>query len=77
MKFVDRVGHVIEYRLNIIGIRVTETACQLIARNAAGWTAVPRPARADGDVLYNTAYLALQYCDGTKWQQMPNPLTFR
>ena len=40
MKAVDRVARAIDYRLNILGIRVWEDACQLIAISAGGWSAL-------------------------------------
>jgi hypothetical protein len=70
MRVVDRVGRVIDYRLNILGIRVWENACQLIARSGGEWSALgPRwdlpvhvPRNADelkdavADTLRLTAY---------------------
>jgi len=70
MRVVDRVGRVVDYRLNILGIRVWENACQLIARSGNDWTALgPRwdlpvhvPGNADelksavADTLRLTAY---------------------
>jgi hypothetical protein len=40
MRVADRVGRVIDYRLNILGIRVWQDACQLIARSGAEWSAL-------------------------------------
>lgn len=40
MRVVDRVGKAIDYRLNILGIRVWENACQLIARSGKDWTSL-------------------------------------
>ena len=36
MRVVDRAARLIDYRLNILGIRVWEDACQLIAMSGGG-----------------------------------------
>jgi hypothetical protein len=70
MKVVDRAARLIDYRLNILGIRVWPDACQLIARSGAEWSPlgprwdlpvqVPRNAEelkaAAADTLRLTAY---------------------
>jgi len=70
MRVVDRAARLIDYRLNILGIRVWEDACQLISRSAQEWSAlgprwdlpvhVPRNAdelkAAAADTLRLTAY---------------------
>ncbi len=38
MRAVDSAGRVIDYRLNILGIRVWENACQLISRSGGDWS---------------------------------------
>src|ERR1017187_720536 len=43
MRVVDRAARLIDYRLNILGIRVWENACQLIAMS---WGGGVEPARA-------------------------------
>lgn len=37
----------------------------------AGGAGCLNPAGSKGDIRYNADYHALQYCDGTTWQQMP------
>lgn len=39
MRVVDEGGH-IDYRLNLLGLRVTQTECQLIARGDGHWEAM-------------------------------------
>ena len=38
MKIVDKTGGSIDYRLNILGVRVWEGSCQLISKGNDGWT---------------------------------------
>jgi hypothetical protein len=40
MKVVNRNERWIDYRLNILGIRVWESACQLIAKGAGEWSTI-------------------------------------
>ena len=40
MKVVDRNEGLIDYRLNILGIRVWENSCQLIAKGAGEWSTI-------------------------------------
>jgi len=40
MRVVDKNGRTIDYRLNILGVRVWEHSCQLISKGSEGWTAL-------------------------------------
>jgi hypothetical protein len=40
MKVVDTAGRWIDYRLNILGIRVWENSCQLVAKGAGEWSTI-------------------------------------
>jgi hypothetical protein len=40
MKVVNRNERWIDYRLNILGIRVWESSCQLIAKGAGDWSTI-------------------------------------
>lgn len=40
MKIVQPAASTIDYRLNILGIRVWKNACQLIAKSGADWSTV-------------------------------------
>ena len=70
MKIADAASGTLDYRLNILGVRVWEQSCQLIAKSAQGWETlgprwnlpvqVPRDAAelkaAGADTLRLTAY---------------------
>jgi hypothetical protein len=70
MRFVDQHERFIDYRLNLLGIRVWPQCCQLVSRNGNEWIAlgprldlpidVPRRREelkdAAGDTLRMTAY---------------------
>ena len=40
MRVVNAVGGTIDYRLNILGIRVWKDSCQLVARSGKDWSAL-------------------------------------
>jgi hypothetical protein len=40
LRIVDREAQQIDYYLNILGIRVWRSACQLIARSEGKWTSI-------------------------------------
>jgi hypothetical protein len=40
MKVVNRTERWIGYRINILGVRVWENACQLVAKNGNGWETI-------------------------------------
>jgi hypothetical protein len=43
MKVTDPTTRLIGYRLNILGVRITEKYCQLVAKTAEGWTTIGPP----------------------------------
>ena len=40
LRIIDREAQQIDYRLNILGVRVWRSACQLIARTEGRWTSI-------------------------------------
>ena len=40
LRIIDREAQQIDYHLNILGVRVWKSACQLIARAEGKWTSI-------------------------------------
>lgn len=63
MRVVDRAARQIDYRLNILGIRVWENACQLISRSGLEWGTMGPPRDLPVHVPQNAAELQAAAAD--------------